>query len=64
MFNGGKWLNTYQIPYYGNDYLESNFSQDWNQTGSEAFLGKTIAGNTDGVAAEISTKRIWYRFSR
>ena len=51
MFNGGKWLNTFHIPYYGNDYLMSNFKDDWNQTGSEAFLGSTIAGDS-----KISTK--------
>jgi hypothetical protein len=61
MFNGGKWLNTFQIPYYGNDYLISNFSEDWNQTGSEAFLGSSLAGN--GNQNEISIKRFWYRFS-
>jgi hypothetical protein len=59
MFNGGKWLNTFQIPYYGNDYLMSNFSNNWNTTGSEAFYGNAIAGKNE-KAGEISLKRIWY----
>ena len=35
MFNGGKWLNTFHIPYYGGDYLMSNLSRNWNTTGSD-----------------------------
>jgi hypothetical protein len=62
----GKWLNTFQIPYYGNDYLMSNFSSDWNTTGGEAFYGNSIAGdpNNDTKRPNISLKRIWNRFSR
>jgi hypothetical protein len=63
MFNGGKWLNTFHIPYYGGDYLMSNFSGNWNTTGSEAFYGTSLAGR-GGSAGEISLKRIWNRFSR
>lgn len=63
MFNGGKWLNTFHIPYYGGDYLMSNFSRNWNTTGSEAFYGTSVAGR-GGSAGEISLKRIWNRFSR
>jgi hypothetical protein len=57
MFNGGKWLNTYEIPFYGREYLKTNFSGKWNLKGSEGFLG-AIAGSGE-KAGELSTKRIW-----
>jgi hypothetical protein len=44
MFNGGKWLNTYELPYYGKDYLEAQYSGDWNLQGAEGFWGKEMAG--------------------
>jgi hypothetical protein len=62
MFNGGKWLNTFQIPYYGNEYLSAKHSRNWKQTGSEGFFG-SLAGSsqqTVGQAPKLSTKRIWY----
>jgi hypothetical protein len=58
----GKWLNTFQIPYYGNDYLSAKHSHNWKLEGSERFFGDAIAGKTPGYgkAPELSTKRIWY----
>ena len=64
MFNGGKWLNTYQIPYYGNDYLSAKHSKGWSLAGSERFLGTGLAGDSAnksiGHAPSFGTKRIWY----
>jgi hypothetical protein len=62
MFNGGRWLNTFQIPYYGNEYLSAKHSKNWKLTGSETFFGNALAGGTPAVgqAPELSTKRIWY----
>ena len=65
MFNGGRWLNTFQIPYYGNEYLSAKHSSGWKLIGSEGFFGSALAGEkqTVGQAPALSTKRIWYRFS-
>jgi hypothetical protein len=62
MFNGGRWLNTFQIPYYGNEYLSAKHSKNWKPAGSEGFFGKELAGGTPkvGEAPTLSTKRIWY----
>ena len=29
MFNGGVWLNTYELPFYGKDYLKASNSGKW-----------------------------------
>lgn len=39
MFNGGKWLNTYEIPYFGKEYLNSNYSSKWQVGGAEQAQG-------------------------
>jgi hypothetical protein len=46
MFNGGKWLNTYELPYYGKDYLKGKHSDKWSLGDSSGFLG-ALAGNDD-----------------
>jgi hypothetical protein len=56
MFNGGKWLNTYEIPFYGKDYLEAKNSKTWSLGDSKGFLG-VLAGNDD--PGSLGTKRIW-----
>ena len=33
MFNGGIWLNTFEIPFYGNDYLKAKYSDKWEVGG-------------------------------
>jgi hypothetical protein len=33
MFSSGRWLNTYEIPFYGNQYLNSDTNQYWVQGG-------------------------------
>ena len=39
MFNGGIWLNTYELPYYGTDYLIGKYSDKWTVGGIEASMG-------------------------
>lgn len=29
MFNAGRWLNTYELPFYNNSYLESTQYNKW-----------------------------------
>lgn len=29
MFNGGRWLNTYELPYFGGSYLKAAYSNNW-----------------------------------
>lgn len=62
MFNGGRWLNTFQIPYYGNEYLSAKHSKNWKPAGAEGFFGSALAGDKPkvGEAPTLSTKRIWY----
>jgi hypothetical protein len=57
MFNGGKWLNTYEIPFYGREYLESKNKGTWSIGDSKGFLG-ALAGNDE--PGSVGTKRIWY----
>ena len=57
MFNGGRWLNTFQIPYYGNDYLIANHKQNWSSSDSSNFLGGLAGSNpTPGAAPSVGTK--------
>jgi len=51
--NGGKWLNTYELPYYGNDYLEAKHSSKWKSGDSSTFLGKGLAGGEDSIGVKM-----------
>ena len=42
MFNGGKWLNTYELPYWGNAYLKGQYSNDWETGNIQNALGKGL----------------------
>lgn len=42
MFNGGKWLNTYELPYWGNMYLKGQYSNDWDLGNIQNALGKGL----------------------
>lgn len=43
MFQFGRWLNTYEIPFYGNQYLKSNTNGNWNTQGLAAKFGDTAS---------------------
>ena len=42
---GGKWLNTYELPYYGNAYMEAKYANNWKAGDASTFLGKGLAGS-------------------
>lgn len=50
MFMGGRWLNTYELPYFGGHYLKSNYSKNWTLGDSSGFLGKGLTGDGEGSA--------------
>ena len=52
MFNGGRWLNTYELPYFGGDYLKANYSNNWTLGDSSGFLG-ALAGSEKEVGAKM-----------
>lgn len=41
LFQSGKWLNTYELPFFNNTYLQANENQNWT-TGA---LSQTTKGN-------------------
>lgn len=43
MFNSGKWLNTYELPFFNNMYLEANQYKQWKTGGANAYLGDKMA---------------------
>ncbi len=44
IFNGGKWLNTFELPYYGTEYLQGKYKDKWKIGNIEDSLGKGIGG--------------------
>ena len=46
MFMGGKWLNTFELPYYGSTYLNGDYRSSWKVGGvdDQGGLGKTLGG--------------------
>ena len=46
MFMAGRWLNTYEIPYFGGQYLKANYSQNWQLGDSAGFLGSGFSNMT------------------
>lgn len=39
MFNAGRWLNTYELPFFKNSYLESNQYTNWATGGLSQIVG-------------------------
>ena len=52
MFNGGIWLNTYELPFYGKDYLVGNFSKNWKVGTMQDSLGKGIAAIASSLGVD------------
>lgn len=50
MFMGGKWLNTYELPYFGGQYLKSAYSNNWTLGDSSGFFGNALTGDGEGKA--------------
>lgn len=51
--NGGKWLNTYELPYYGNAYLQGKYADKWKAGDASTFLGKGLAGGEGQVGIKM-----------
>ena len=51
--NGGKWLNTYELPYYGNDYISWKNSNKWKVGDVSTFLGKGLAGSDESLGIKM-----------
>ena len=50
MFMGGRWLNTYELPYFGGQYLKSAYSNNWTLGDSSGFFGNALTGDGEGKA--------------
>ena len=42
MFRGGKWLNTYELPFFNNNFLEANWSNKWSGYGITGDFGEEV----------------------
>lgn len=51
MFHGGKWLNTYELPFFNNTYLETSQGGSWKNEGINQILG-----DGEGVMNTIAKK--------
>ena len=51
--NGGKWLNTYELPYYGNDYISWKYSNKWKTGDASTFLGTGLAGSDEAIGLKM-----------
>ena len=46
-------MNTYELPYYGNAYLQSKYADKWKAGDITKFLGKGLAGSDDQVGLKM-----------
>ena len=53
MFNSGRWLNTYELPFYNNSYLESKEYYKWS-TGGLSQLTKDSSSSTAKVIQKFT----------
>lgn len=51
--NGGKWLNTYELPYFGNAYMSGKYANKWKAGDASTFLGKGLAGGEDQIGLKM-----------
>ena len=42
MFRGGKWLNTYELPFFNNSFLEAQWSKNWSANGITGEFGENV----------------------
>lgn len=59
MFTNGHWLNTYELPFYGNTYLEESNAGSWTQEGSKRSWGDGIATALEGFGVYYPTTPSW-----
>lgn len=52
MFNGGKWLNTYELPFYGANYLNGQYSGNWSIGGVKESFG-SIGGMMEQMGIDF-----------
>ncbi len=59
LFNAGFWLNTYEVPFYGNNYLEASKAGTWSQEGSSKSLTAGGAALIEGFGIYFPTTPNW-----
>lgn len=59
LFTNGYWLNTYELPFYGNNYLEESNAGKWTQEGSKRSWGEGIATALEGFGVYYPTTPNW-----
>lgn len=56
MFNGGKWLNTYELPFFKNTYLEAKMYEQWTVGGIDQQMGDNLSKIAkDGLSIDFPT---------
>ena len=56
MFNGGRWLNTYELKFFKNTYLESLQYNNWTVGGIEQQMGEKLKKlMNDGLSMDFPT---------
>lgn len=56
LFHAGNWLNTYQVPYFSNDYLDAKLASKWTLGNSEKDLGSSLKSVATGFGADYPTR--------
>lgn len=59
LFNNGKWLNTYEIPFYNSTYLEAMKGGQWTQEGSKRSWGEGLATALEGFGVYYPITPSW-----
>lgn len=59
MFSNGHWLNTYELPFYGNNYLDENRGGKWTQEGSKKQWSDGISTALEGFGIYYPTTPTW-----
>lgn len=54
LFSEGKWLNTYELPFFGDTYLEAQTADNWNTAGMAEALGSASAGGAGNIISSIA----------
>lgn len=59
LFQAGNWLNTYEVPYFNENYIEADLTSCWQLGNSQADTGKQLKAITEGIGADYPTKPIF-----
>lgn len=52
MFFKGKWLNTYELPFWENTYLKGSYASNWKNGGVERALGNGLKGIAEKLGVD------------